>query len=77
MTLESGFCIGAPLHWFPWLQEATLEQRAHHLIGADSILFEDLNRGLDVQWMLWAALPPGERQALTAFWMAQPEPEDR
>ena len=68
VTLESGFRIGAPLHWFPWLQNATAEQRANYRIGAASIFFEDLQKGLDVDWMFWAALPPGERQALTTYW---------
>ncbi len=29
ITLEDGRVIGAPLHWFPRLEDATAEQRAH------------------------------------------------
>lgn len=56
IVLKSGYRIGVPLAWYPWLQEATPEQRANYKCYDFSILWPDFNKGLDAESVLRRAL---------------------
>ena len=49
VILSDGSKISNPLDWHWWLNEATPAQRANHIMGSDSILWPDLDEGLDVE----------------------------
>ena len=52
VTLSDGSKISNPLDWHWWLQSATDEQRANAILGRSSILFPELDEGLDIEGML-------------------------
>ena len=57
VILSDGSKISNPLDWHWWLNEATPAQRANHFMGSDSILWPDLDEGLDVEGMLRGIKP--------------------
>lgn len=50
--LEDGRVIGNPLAWYPWLQEASPEQRENVELTTRMILWHDLNRHIEIAAML-------------------------
>jgi hypothetical protein len=57
VTLSDGSKVSNPLSWHGWLEQATPEQRANYLMGSDSILWPDLDEGLDIEGMLRGIKP--------------------
>ena len=49
VTLRDKRVVGAPLHWFPWLANATGEQQTNFELHAFSIYWPDLDDGLDIE----------------------------
>ena len=52
VTTEDGRMIYVPLEWFPWLQNATPEERADYKIGGMSIYWRQLDEGFSMQMVL-------------------------
>ena len=57
VILSDGSKISNPLDWHWWLNEATPAQRKNHIMGSDSILWPDLDEGLDIEGMLRGIKP--------------------
>jgi hypothetical protein len=57
ITLADGRVIGNPLDWYPWLLQATPEQRANVEMYIFSAYWPDLDDGIDVVEML-KGIPP-------------------
>ncbi len=51
VTLADGEILRNPLSWHPWLERATLEQRAKVEFDALSVFWPDLDEGLDIEGM--------------------------
>ena len=62
VTLSDGSKVSNPLSWHWWLEQATTEQRANYILGRDSILWPDLDEGLDIEGMLRGIKPKQPRQ---------------
>lgn len=58
VELADGRLIGNPLHWHPWLAQATAEQRQRYALRAFSVDWDELDNGLDIQGMLLGVRPP-------------------
>jgi hypothetical protein len=61
VTLSDGSKISNPLSWHGWLKQATPEQRAHYILGRESILWPDLDEGLDIEGMFRGVKPQHPR----------------
>jgi hypothetical protein len=57
VTLADGRIISNPLHWHPWLAQATAEEQQQVEFRAFSVDFPLLDEGLDVQGMLMGVRP--------------------
>lgn len=53
VTLIDGRKVTTPLARHPWLLRASTEQRTNVRLGIFSILWPDLDEGLDIEWMLY------------------------
>jgi hypothetical protein len=65
VTLSDGSKVSNPLLWHVWLVQATPQQRENHLMGRDSILWPDLDEGLDIEGMLRGIKPKQPRSIAT------------
>ena len=62
VTLEDERIISTPLHWYPWLAEASPEQQHQVELLPDGIYWTDLDEGLEIAGMLKGIRPmPRER----------------
>ena len=61
LHLQDGRSVGAPLSWFPRLQEGTQDQRKNWRVARDRMLVEwpDLGERLSAADLLQGALPAG------------------
>lgn len=57
VILADGRGISNPLEWFPWLMNATPEQRANYELSPFSIDWLDLDNGVDIEGMLRGIKP--------------------
>ena len=57
VTLSDGSKVSNPLTWHWWLSQATSEQRSNYILGSSSILWPDLDEGLDIEGMLRGIKP--------------------
>jgi hypothetical protein len=57
VTLSDGTKVSNPLTWHGWLEQATAQQRQNFVLGRDSILWPDLDEGLDIEGMLRGIKP--------------------
>jgi hypothetical protein len=57
VTLEDERVISTPLHWYPWLEEASPEQQRNLELLPDAIYWTDLDEGLEVEGMLRGIRP--------------------
>ncbi|MBN1565959.1 MAG: DUF2442 domain-containing protein [Anaerolineae bacterium] len=57
VTLADGRVIANPLHWHPWLANATPEQQANVELNVFSVDWPDLDEGLDIEGMLRGIRP--------------------
>lgn len=48
ITLRDGRIVSMPITFFEWLDQATPEQRANYTIYPDSILWDELDEGIDM-----------------------------
>jgi hypothetical protein len=56
IELEDERVISTPLHWYPWLEEASVEQQQIELLP-DAIYWTDLDEGLEIEGMLRGIRP--------------------
>jgi len=49
VTLNDGRVIGTPVMWYPWLANATPQQRANVTLYPLSVYWPDLDDGVDIQ----------------------------
>jgi hypothetical protein len=61
VVLSDGSKVSNPLSWHWWLEQATTEQRENYILGSDSILWPELDEGLDVEGMLRGIKPKQPR----------------
>jgi Protein of unknown function (DUF2442) len=52
VTVKDGRIVAAPLHWFDWLEHAMPEQQAKYRLGSFSIVWDDLEDGIDMEALL-------------------------
>lgn len=52
LVLSNNTRINNPLSWHSWLDQATPEQRTNYVLGSESVLWPDLDEGLDIEGML-------------------------
>lgn len=57
LLLGDGRVIGNPIHWHPWLEKATTEERANVELYEMSAYWPDLDDGLDVEEMMKGTPP--------------------
>ena len=57
VILADGREISNPLDWFPWLADATSQQRANYELSPFSIDWNDLDNGVDIEGMLRGIKP--------------------
>ncbi len=55
VTLADGRDIATPLAWYPWLGDATSQQRANVEIGPLMLYWPDLEEGISIESMLMGA----------------------
>jgi hypothetical protein len=55
VTVKDGRIVAAPLHWYDWLEHATPEQQAKFQLGSFSIVWPDLEDGIDMEALLIGA----------------------
>jgi hypothetical protein len=60
LTLADGRAIATPLGLHPWLLNASSEQRSRAIFDPFSVYWDDLDEGLDVEWMIREAETDGE-----------------
>lgn len=60
VTLTDGRAIATPLSLHPWLLHATTEQRSRATFDPYSVYWDDLDDGLDAEWMIREAERSGE-----------------
>lgn len=65
VTLSDGSKVSNPLSWHRWLEQALPQQRETYVIGRDSILWPDLDEGLDIEGMLRGIKPKQPRPVAT------------
>ena len=61
VTLSDGSRVSNPLSWHWWLAQAAPQQRENYVMGRDSILWPDLDEGLDIEGMLRGIKPKQPR----------------
>ena len=52
IELTDGRIIGVPLHFFPLLEAATVDERQNYRLGACDVYWEDIDDGIDLKAML-------------------------
>lgn len=52
VTLADGRVLRQPLPDFPWLNQASPEQRIHYELDPFSIYWPDWDDGIDIDWMI-------------------------
>ena len=52
VEMADGRTLGLPLYYFPWLQNATEEQRQNYQLNYYTVDWEDLDQGIDMVAML-------------------------
>jgi hypothetical protein len=52
VTVKDGRIVAAPLNWFDWLEKATPEQQTKFQLGSFSIVWPDLDDGIDMEALL-------------------------
>ncbi len=52
VTLKDRRVIGMPLDFFPWLEQASPEQRANYRLYPFAIYWPDLEDGIDVEALI-------------------------
>ncbi len=52
IDLADGRIIGVPLHFFPLLEAATVEERQNYQLGSSTVYWEDIDDGIDLTAML-------------------------
>ena len=57
VVLADGREISNPLSWFPWLENATDEQRSNYELWQFSIDWTELDEGIDIEGMLRGIKP--------------------
>lgn len=57
LRFADGRIVGNPIHWHPWLEKATAEQRANVELYELSVYWPDLDDGLDVEEMMKGTPP--------------------
>ncbi len=55
VTVKDGRIVAAPLNWYDWLDRATPEQRSNFQLGSFSILWPELEDGIDMEALLVGA----------------------
>lgn len=55
ITVRDGRILAAPLSWYDWLERATPEQRSTFQLGTFSILWPELEDGIDMEALLVGA----------------------
>jgi hypothetical protein len=60
VTLADGRAIATPLSLHPWLLHATPEQRSRATFDPYSVYWDELDDGLDAEWMIREAERNGE-----------------
>lgn len=68
VTLTDDRVISVPVKWFPFLAEATPEQRADIDLGQWDVFWPALNEGVSVRGLLmgWKGLKPRKQKPVTA-----------
>ena len=61
VELEDERVISTPLHWYPWLEEASLEHQQNIELLPDAIYWTDLDEGLEIEGMLRGIRPSPSR----------------
>lgn len=61
VTLADGRQIRAPLWWYPFLLNATPEQRSHIELEFAGVWWTDLNEGVSVKGLLLGWKAPGAK----------------
>ena len=51
IELSDGTKVSNPLSWHWWLEQATPEQRTDYILGIASVLWPELDEGLDIEGM--------------------------
>lgn len=52
IDLADGRIIGVPLHFFPLLEAATVEERQNYQLGSSTVYWEEIDDGIDLTAML-------------------------
>ena len=52
VTVQDGRIIGAPLNWFPWLENATPDQQTDYICYGFSVVWNKLDEGIDMQMLI-------------------------
>lgn len=65
VTLSDGSRVSNPLSWHWWLEQASPQERQNYVIGRDSILWPNLDEGLDIEGMLRGIKPRQPRPVAT------------
>lgn len=53
VTTRDGRVIAVPLDWFPWLRDATPEQRADYELSESSVYFPQIDEGFSMEPVLF------------------------
>jgi hypothetical protein len=56
ITLQDKRIVAAPLSWYDWLERASPEQQQRYQLGSFSIVFPELEDGIDVEALLMGAV---------------------
>jgi hypothetical protein len=62
VTLEDERIISTPLHWYPWLENASPDQQKQFELLPDAVYWTELDEGLEVEGMLRGIRPAPSRQ---------------
>ena len=52
IEMADGRCLGLPLYFFPWLQDASETQRQNYQLNYFTVDWEDMDEGIDMVAML-------------------------
>jgi hypothetical protein len=58
VKVKDGRIVAAPLNWYDWLERATPEQRSNYQPGSFSILWPELEDGIDMEALLVGSPQP-------------------